>query len=396
VDAEERIVATLTTDQLTQYAQQAGFSGAALQNIVAIAQAESGGNTDAYNASDPNGGSYGVLQINGAHGLPTSCMLDPACSFKFAYQLSNNGTNFQPWSTFSNGAYKSFLGGSVSQAWYDYSPIHDFGQTFSWATYPVQGEDIPMPQDTPVTALFPGRVTSEYYDAGGGQVIIQANDPSQLKGIPYYYFVHLDNFAPGLQVGSPVSAGQLVGYSGGQNVGGSHPAAPNYSSGPHLELGLSPGNYIPYKQSQITSNLNPDWLLSYAQGANLNLSTTTPKCQCPAGYHAKNIGLLGGSAQWICEKDGGNFYQGAFVKCSNDATVNNPIDSVTSFFNSIQQLTTWLSDPVRIIKLAGGFMLIGIALLLLINPTAGLAGQAVKGIQQAIPRPAKSFAKGAK
>lgn len=106
-------MSTLSVAQLTQYAQQAGFSGQSLQNIVAISLAESGGNTQAYNGSDPYGGSYGVLQINGAHfqsGATTqACALDPQCSFNFAYQLSNGGQNLNPWGTYTSGAYKQFL-----------------------------------------------------------------------------------------------------------------------------------------------------------------------------------------------------------------------------------------------------------------------------------------------
>ncbi len=85
-------MSTLTLQQAQYYAEQAGFSGQSLSTILAIAMAESGLRTDAYNGSDPYGGSYGILQINGAHfnsGTTTkACALDPACSFKFAYNLS--------------------------------------------------------------------------------------------------------------------------------------------------------------------------------------------------------------------------------------------------------------------------------------------------------------------
>ncbi len=105
----------LQRSQLIQYAQQAGFSGSALNTIVAIAFAESGGNTGAYNGSDPFGGSFGVLQINGAHfqsGTTTqACALDPACAFRFAYGLYQ-AQGFQPWGTYTSGAYLKFLQGS--------------------------------------------------------------------------------------------------------------------------------------------------------------------------------------------------------------------------------------------------------------------------------------------
>ncbi len=105
---------------LYQYANQAGFSGAPADTIVAIALAESGGNTCSYNPSDPFGGSFGVLQINGAHfgsnGMSQACALDPACAFRFAHGLWS-AQGFQPWGTFTNGSYKQFLqAGSATQA----------------------------------------------------------------------------------------------------------------------------------------------------------------------------------------------------------------------------------------------------------------------------------------
>lgn len=102
----------LQRSQLYQYANSAGFSGSAADTIVAIAYAESGANTCSYNPSDPFGGSFGVLQINGAHfganGMSKACALDPACAFKFAHGLWA-AQGFQPWGTFTNGSYKQFL-----------------------------------------------------------------------------------------------------------------------------------------------------------------------------------------------------------------------------------------------------------------------------------------------
>jgi hypothetical protein len=103
---------SLSIQQLTQYAQQAGFSGSGLQNIVAIAMAESGGNPTAQNCNNPGGTcDRGVLQINNCWHpeVSDSCANDPACAFKAAYSISNNGTSFTPWTTFTSGAYKQFL-----------------------------------------------------------------------------------------------------------------------------------------------------------------------------------------------------------------------------------------------------------------------------------------------
>lgn len=111
---------TLSKQQLQQLAANAGFTGAAQQTITAIALAESGGNSVAYNPNDPYGGSYGILQINGAHivgGETThACTLDPQCAMNFAYKLSNGGQNFTAWSTFTNGAFQQYLSGGMASS----------------------------------------------------------------------------------------------------------------------------------------------------------------------------------------------------------------------------------------------------------------------------------------
>lgn len=109
-------MAQVTYEQLYQYAGLAGFREPGLHTIVAIAQAESGGRSDAVNKSDPYGGSYGILQINGAHiigmggnAVTLQCAYDPACSFRYAYKLSGGGTNFRAWGSYTNGSYTKYL-----------------------------------------------------------------------------------------------------------------------------------------------------------------------------------------------------------------------------------------------------------------------------------------------
>lgn len=99
-------MAKITLSQAIEYATNAGFKGASLNTIVAIADAESGFDTTIVNWRDPHGGSFGVLQINGVHNQPTSVTFDPQKSFDYAFQLSNGGTNFSAWSTYTNGDYK--------------------------------------------------------------------------------------------------------------------------------------------------------------------------------------------------------------------------------------------------------------------------------------------------
>jgi hypothetical protein len=104
----------LSVLQIAQYAQQAGFSGLGLVNAVAVALAESGGDPGAHclNCAGVPEDSQGLWQINlNAHPQYQGInMYDPLTNAKAAFAVSSGGSNFNPWSTFTNGAYKKYLG----------------------------------------------------------------------------------------------------------------------------------------------------------------------------------------------------------------------------------------------------------------------------------------------
>jgi hypothetical protein len=98
------------SDAIT-YAKQAGFSGDSLVNIVSIALAESGLDANAQNCNNAGGScDRGIVQINNYwHSeVNDTCAYDPRCAFKAAYSISNNGTSFTPWTTFTSGASSKF------------------------------------------------------------------------------------------------------------------------------------------------------------------------------------------------------------------------------------------------------------------------------------------------
>ena len=104
---------TLTPTQIAFYAQQAGFTGSGLQTITAIALAESGGSTNAVcnSCSGVSEYSVGLTQINTlAHPQYSNSQLtNPLYNMQAAYAVSNGGTNFTPWSTYTNGSFVNFL-----------------------------------------------------------------------------------------------------------------------------------------------------------------------------------------------------------------------------------------------------------------------------------------------
>ena len=78
----------------------------------AIAEAESGGDSEAVNATDNNGTqtSWGFWQISdGTHNQPVPNILDPVVNARAAVAKYNAAGGWSPWGTYTSGAYTAFL-----------------------------------------------------------------------------------------------------------------------------------------------------------------------------------------------------------------------------------------------------------------------------------------------
>lgn len=108
-------MATLNSQQIAQVAVNAGFPAQDTHNLiicVSIAKAESGGRTDAVNVANSNGTrDDGLWQINTVHNdkLPGADRHDPNVSAQLMMMISSGGKNWQPWSTYNNGAYNKHV-----------------------------------------------------------------------------------------------------------------------------------------------------------------------------------------------------------------------------------------------------------------------------------------------
>jgi CBS domain containing-hemolysin-like protein len=99
---------------------EAGFRDESLEVAYAVSMAESSGKPTAHNDDESTSDdSYGLFQINmlGAmgperrklYGLKKNDELfDPLTNAKVAFQLSEAGNNWQPWSMYTNGGYQKF------------------------------------------------------------------------------------------------------------------------------------------------------------------------------------------------------------------------------------------------------------------------------------------------
>lgn len=137
-----------------------------------------------------------------------------------------------PTSIPSQGS-SSGTGGTSSPVWTRFAVTQQHG---------VNGEtgiDIGTPFHTPLSALAPGQVVGASYGPWGGSVMVAVRNGASTL---YYNYLHLDQIM--VQLGQQISSGQLLGLSGGQLSGGSHPASSAYSSGPHTEFGVYTTPYI--------------------------------------------------------------------------------------------------------------------------------------------------------
>ncbi len=102
----------LTRMQLLAIARAAKFPDPKL--AVAIALAESGGVPNAVLRSSREY-SVGLWQINtNVHPYTPADMADPAKNAQAAFAISKKGTDWRPWSTYKNGAYKKFQTGVLA------------------------------------------------------------------------------------------------------------------------------------------------------------------------------------------------------------------------------------------------------------------------------------------
>ena len=84
-----------------------GGNPAVADIAAAIAMAESGGVANASNTNSNGSIDRGYWQINSVHGSLST--FDPVANVKAAIQISNNGKDWNPWVTYTSGAYKKFM-----------------------------------------------------------------------------------------------------------------------------------------------------------------------------------------------------------------------------------------------------------------------------------------------
>lgn len=103
----------LTDFQIARFCSSAGFTGQGLVTAVAVALAESNGNTLASNTAGnhPPSTDRGLFQINSYwhDEVSNSEANDAAHACAAAYRITRSGHDWHEWCTYTNGTYERFL-----------------------------------------------------------------------------------------------------------------------------------------------------------------------------------------------------------------------------------------------------------------------------------------------
>lgn len=105
----------LSAPQIATLARKHGFTGADVAIAVAVALAESGGNTTATHKNTNGTIDRGLMQINSIHG--NFDWANPDANMEKAHQIwKDAGGSWKPWSTFKSQSYLKFWTQAVKAA----------------------------------------------------------------------------------------------------------------------------------------------------------------------------------------------------------------------------------------------------------------------------------------
>lgn len=95
-----------------------------------------------------------------------------------------------------------------------------------------EGTDLMAKKGTPIRSVGNGRVISKGWNRlGGWRLTILDTDHPQIS----FYYAHLSRYADGIETGSKVKKGQVIGYVGDSGYG---PEGTTGQFAPHLHLGI--------------------------------------------------------------------------------------------------------------------------------------------------------------
>ena len=160
-----------------------GFRGKSLETAFAVALAESGGRSKAAGDTGIQNGTYGpslgVFQVRSLKKIRPNTgdqwrdpkrLMDPAFNLKAAWAISNQGKNWEPWSTYNNGSFTKYLDDAQTAARKAGIKVGFYGseRTEEGLTYTHKDEVL-------MTKMEADRVRNRPSSGGGGCVTVNMN-----------------------------------------------------------------------------------------------------------------------------------------------------------------------------------------------------------------------------
>lgn len=267
-------MATLSTSQIATLAQQAGFAGNTVPIAVAICLAESSGNTTATHHNLDGSTDYGLWQINSIHTQynPVLLISNPLYNAQAAYQISSGGRNWNPWTTYTSGAYKKYLQSASNpppptstpgvKPWWYFPRVDNMGAPDPYGGFPKPDSNIQIPAGYPVIALLPGTVTSVVHGESWGASVTLVLDRPLNDLATHTSYIHLRSDIQ-VHVGQHVDAGQLIAYNGYSQAEGAQKVPLGFALYHGQAYGHDGWQYETY--ANVTGKLNPVPLLEAAK-----------------------------------------------------------------------------------------------------------------------------------
>lgn len=256
-----------------------------------------------------------------------------------------------------------------------------WGNTFG--KFGEKGWDIGIPWGNPIASPVNGMVTAIDTTHANDSIgtVVQIRQQGTIKGgisggqDTIWHFQHLMAGANGLKVGSPVTVGQVIGYSGGCPASGYgnnpstcaslDPGCPFgkncYSTGPHIEVREA---YVPSNSTQNGFNWNYNWInpsndLSYYANATGKLATKDSPTASP-GNIPTNIGMQKAPCNDILASAYANAAQDNNVATSTATKVGANIQY--AFCQIAQTFVNW-SEHIAVFAIGVLLIILGVVLL---------------------------------
>jgi cell wall-associated NlpC family hydrolase len=311
-----------TYAQLKQLWIRAGGSAYWAPVAAAIAKAESGGNPSTINRNTNGSIDRGLWQINSVHGnLSTT---NPLANAKAAVKISNNGTNWDPWSAFSNGSYEKYLklaGNPVPKSNGKFDEFVKilkgvFGTPYLW------GGKTPVGFDCSGLVTWAFKQIGVTFTGDGGATSIY-NSPNVRH----------------LKTGEALQPGDLLFYHSSSDAPGSMH---------HVAIYIGNGKTIQAQQS----------------GTKVGVFAVQPGYVAGRVMKRDTVTNIHGPAKWIPVFGPGSSYSTANIQGRTNSDPNNGVGlgdmyrgvkAVGEFVSNLGERSTW----IRVVKVIGGTAAVG-------------------------------------